>query len=228
MSTVVLYIAGTGRSGSTVLANILGEVDGVFAAGEVRYLWQRGLKEGRLCGCGLPVRECPVWGRVLSDTGQLDDPQRVDGIVSMLQRTGRIRNLPGVLAGSVVPRLDPAHAHALAPSRDALSDLYAAMAAATGCRVIVDSSKLPAYANVLAATPGIDLRVVHLIRDPRGAAYSWLSKKTLADGATRSHMEQIGPAKSALLWDVWNLTGGVLFKGDPDHYLRLRYEDFVS
>ena len=50
MSTVVLYIAGTGRSGSTVLANILGEVDGVFAAGEVRYLWQRGLKEGRLCG----------------------------------------------------------------------------------------------------------------------------------------------------------------------------------
>ena len=47
MSTVVLYIAGTGRSGSTVLANILGEVEGVFTAGEVRYLWQRGLREGR-------------------------------------------------------------------------------------------------------------------------------------------------------------------------------------
>ncbi|MFI5285587.1 MAG: sulfotransferase [Candidatus Dormibacteria bacterium] len=228
MSTVVLYIAGTGRSGSTVLANILGEVDGVFAAGEVRYLWQRGLKEGRLCGCGLPVRECPVWSRVLATAGQLDDAERVDAIVSMLQRTGRIRNLPGVLAGSVVPRLDPAESHALAPARDALGDLYAAIAGVTGCRVIVDSSKLPAYANVLAATPGIDLRVVHLIRDPRGAAYSWSSRKTLADGATRSHMEQIGPAKSAVLWDVWNFAGGVLFKGSPDRYLRLRYEDFVS
>jgi hypothetical protein len=228
MSTVVLYIAGTGRSGSTVLANILGEVDGVFAAGEVRYLWQRGLKEGRLCGCGLTVRDCPVWSRVLAAAGQLDDAERVDAIVSMLQRTGRIRNLPGVLAGSVVPRLDPAESHALAPARDALGDLYAAIADVTGCRVIVDSSKLPAYANVLAATPGIDLRVVHLIRDPRGAAYSWSSRKTLADGAARTHMEQIGPAKSAVLWDVWNLAGGVLFKGDPDRYLRLRYEDFVS
>ena len=228
MSTVVLYIAGTGRSGSTVLANILGEVDGVFAAGEVRYLWQRGLKEDRLCGCGLPVRECPVWSKVLALGGELDDPARVDGIVSMLQRTGRIRNLPGVLAGALVPRLDPAESHSLEAARDALGDLYAAIATVTGCKVIVDSSKLPAYANVLAATPGIDLRVVHLIRDPRGAAHSWSSKKTLADGAARSHMEQIGPAKSAVLWDVWNLAGGVLFKGGADRYLRIRYEDFVA
>ena len=228
MSTVVLYIAGTGRSGSTVLANILGEVEGVFAAGEVRYLWQRGLKEGRLCGCGLPVRECPVWSRVLAMAGELDDPDRVDAIVSMLQRTGRIRNLPAVLAGSVVTRVDPAEAHSLAPARAALGDLYAAIASVTGCRVIVNSSKLPAYANVLAATPGIDLRVVHLIRDPRGAAHSWSSKKTLADGAARDHMEQIGPAKSAVLWDVWNMAGGVLFKGGPERYLRLRYEDFVA
>ncbi len=228
MSTVVLYIAGTGRSGSTVLANILGEVEGVFAAGEVRYLWQRGLKEGRMCGCGLPVRECPVWSQVLDTAGELDDPARVDGIVSMLQSTGRIRNLPGVLAGTVVPRLDPAEAHKLAPARTALGDLYAAIATVTGCSVIVNSSKLPAYANVLAATPGIDLRVVHLVRDPRGAAHSWSSKKTLADGAARAHMEQIGPAKSAVLWDVWNIAGGVLFKGGPDRYLRIRYEDFIA
>jgi hypothetical protein len=228
MSTVVLYIAGTGRSGSTVLANILGEIDGVFTAGEARYLWQRGLKEGRLCGCGLGVRECPVWSRVLAMAGELDDPERIDAIVSMLRRTGRVRNLPGVIAGAALPRLDPAEADSLAPARTALGDLYAAMAAVTGASVIVDSSKLPAYANVLAATPGIDLRVVHLIRDPRGAAYSWSSRKTLADGAARSHMEQIGPAKSAMLWDVWNLAGSVLFKGGPDRYLRLRYEDFVA
>ncbi len=228
MSTAVLYIAGTGRSGSTVLANILGEVDGVFAAGEVRYLWQRGLKESRLCGCGLPVRECPVWSQVLARAGYLDDPRRVDSVMRMLQRTGRIRNLPGILAGGVRHELDPARSAAYADDRAALSDLYAAMADVTSSRVIVDSSKLPAYANVLAATPGIDLHVVHLIRDPRGAAHSWASKKELSDGAARSHMEQIGPAKSAVLWDVWNVAGGMLFHGGPDRYLRLRYEDFVA
>ena len=99
MTTRVLYIAGTGRSGSTLLANILGEVDGVFAAGEVRYLWQRGLTERRLCGCGVPVRECPVWSRVLAEAGHLDEPARMDGVVSLLKHTGRIRNLPAMLAG---------------------------------------------------------------------------------------------------------------------------------
>src|SRR5450755_1085488 len=122
MSTVVLYIAGTGRSGSTVLANILGEVDGVFAAGEVRYLWQRGLKEGRLCGCGLPVRECPVWRKALEEAGQLDDSSRADAVVSMLNHTGRMRNLPAILAGKVAPRLNPARALSGASARAALAD----------------------------------------------------------------------------------------------------------
>ena len=228
MSTVVLYIAGTGRSGSTVLANILGEVEGVFTAGEVRYLWQRGLREGRLCGCGVPVRECPVWGDVLARTGQLDDAGRVDGIVSMLQRTGRMRNLPAILAGHLRPGVDPARSPVNAADRAALADVYATLAEVTESRVIVNSSKLPAYANVLAATPGIDLRVVHLIRDPRGAAFSWSSRKALTDGAERATMEQIGPAKSAMLWDVWNMAGGMLFRGGSDRYLRLRYEDFVA
>src|SRR5580704_12095604 len=117
MSTVVLYIAGTGRSGSTLLANILGEVDGVFAAGEVRYLWQRGLTERRLCGCGVPVRECPVWSRVLAEAGHLDEPARMDGIVSLLKHTGRIRNLPAMLLGSIRPGLDPARSVASAEAR---------------------------------------------------------------------------------------------------------------
>src|SRR5579862_6858142 len=228
MSTVVLYIAGTGRSGSTLLASILGEVDGVFAAGEVRYLWQRGLAESRLCGCGVPVRECPIWGKVLAQSGHLDEPGRGEGVVSLLKRTGRIRNLPAVLMGNFRPKFDPARSADTARDRAALGDIYAAMAHVTGSRVIVDSSKLPAYANVLTATPGIDLRVVHLIRDPRGAAHSWSSRKALSDGAARSHMEQIGPAKSAFLWDIWNFSGGILFGRTPDRYMRLRYEDFIA
>jgi hypothetical protein len=228
MSTSVIYIAGTGRSGSTLLASLLGEVEGCFAAGEVRYLWQRGLAERRLCGCGVPVRECPVWKRVLAESGHLDNPDRIEGVVSLLARTGRIRNLPAILVGSLRPELDPARSLSGVRDRAALGDVYAAMAHVTGSQVIIDSSKLPAYANVLAATPGIDLRVVHLIRDPRGAAHSWSSRKPLTDGASRSHMEQIGPAKSAVLWDLWNVAGGLLFGGPPDRYVRVRYEDFIA
>ncbi len=87
---------------------------------------------------------------------------------------------------------------------------------------------MPAYAHLLAATEGIDLRVVHLVRDPRGAAHSWASRKALTDGASRPHMEEIGPAKSSMLWDVWNVAAATLLDTGPGKYMRLRYEDFIA
>ena len=230
MSTVVLYIAGTGRSGSTVLANILGEVDGVFAAGEVRYLWQRGLKEGRLCGCGLPVRECPVWSKVLALAGELDDPARVDGIVSMLQRTGRIRNLPGVLAGSAWYRasIRPSRTRST-PARDALR---------RSLRGDRDGHRLPGDRRTRRSFPRTQ---TSSRRRPASISVSFTSSATLGVRRTRGRARRRLPTaprgrtwsrsvrrRARVLWDVWNIAGGVLFKGGPDRYLRLRYEDFVA
>src|SRR6185436_8128857 len=39
----VLLVTGFGRSGTTLVNTILGSTPGVFAAGEVRFLWERGL-----------------------------------------------------------------------------------------------------------------------------------------------------------------------------------------
>ena len=222
--TTVLYIAGTGRSGSTVLAAVLGEVEGVFAAGEVRYLWQRGLVEGRLCGCGVPVAECPLWSAVLASVDASGATLPPAAMAELLRRGGRVRHLPRALAGE---GLSPSAGSSAASGRSTLSRLYPAIAEATASRVVVDSSKLPSYAHLIAGLPGIDLRVVHLIRDPRGAAHSWSSRKALADGAQRPHMEQMGPLKSAALWDVWNLAAARLLGGEG-RYLRLRYEDLVA
>jgi hypothetical protein len=38
-----LSIVGAGRSGTTVLASILGEVEGIGSAGELRWLWEHGM-----------------------------------------------------------------------------------------------------------------------------------------------------------------------------------------
>ena len=62
----VLYVAGLGRSGSTILANTLGQVEGFFSGGELNFIWKHALIENRLCGCGRPSRECPFWGPVFN------------------------------------------------------------------------------------------------------------------------------------------------------------------
>jgi len=214
----VIAIAGTGRSGSTILDNVLGGVPGAFSVGELRYLWQRGLIEGRLCGCSQPLSECEVWPGII-DAAYPDgiDPKWVVDMMSVL----RTRYTPGML---LAPRWYRKRLDALVP---VLDKLYREIATKTGARFIVDSSKLPGYVYTLGHLPSIDLRVVHLLRDPRAVAYSRGRRKEQLDTAVRRPMTQSGPTRSALDWLVWNSTIRRLF-GSRDHYMQLRYEDLVT
>jgi Sulfotransferase family len=216
--TRVLYIAGWGRSGSTILDNVLGQVDGFFSAGELMFLWRRGLIEGRLCGCGVPVRECDVWTRVLRRAYPAGaDPRE---LLRLERQSARTRHLA----------LHLARPTAGAPEyRARLGALYAAVGAETGCRVIVDSSKSPSYGRVLATTEGLDVRVVHLVRDPRAVAYSWVRRKLQRDDPRRVRsMRSHGAAASSLYWNLLNESTRLLWRDDHGKHLLVRYEDFAA
>lgn len=220
----VLYIAGFGRSGSTILGNVLGEIEGFFHGGEFNFIWERNLLENRLCGCGASFDDCEVWGSVLERAfgaiGRADAREMV-----RLQALGtRTRHIPLMFSASGRRML----ASRLEKFMNRLQKLYGAAQENTGSRVIVDSSKLPTYGYVLGMTPGIDLYVVHLIRDPRAVAYSWLRKKPQPDTEKPAYMLQMNTAKSPVLWDVWNASSEALWRGASGRYMRLRYEDFIE
>ena len=59
----VLYLGGLGRSGSTPLERLLGELPDVCSVGEVVHMWQRGVVDGELCGCGKAFANLPVLAR---------------------------------------------------------------------------------------------------------------------------------------------------------------------
>jgi len=220
--TRVLYIAGSGRSGSTLLANILGQVAGIFNAGEVRYIWERGMIQNRLCGCGRPFRECPVWGDILSEAFGSRTPDAQANSVLQAHLT-RVRHVPSLLVGGGIGK---------GPAYDAyradLARIYHAAAHVTASDVIVDSSKLPTYGRLLGEMPDIDLCVVQLVRDPRAAAGSWAASKAQPDRGVAGHMERLSPAHSSLLWDLWNSTSKAFLAGRATGYLQVRYEDFVA
>ncbi len=219
----VLYIAGFGRSGSTILGNILGEVEGLFHGGELNFIWEHNLLENRLCGCGAPFNECEVWGSVFERA--FGGMERADAReMTRLQNLGaRTRHVPLMLSS----RGRRALASRLGKYMARLGRLYRAIGESTDSRVIVDSSKMPSYGYTLGMSPGIELYVVQLIRDPRAAAYSWL-KEPRPDADERSYMNRVNTVKSSLLWDVWNVSSEALWRGSPGRYMRLRYEDFVA
>ena len=63
----VLYIAGWGRSGSTVLGNILGQASGFQFIGEAQSVWQRGFIENQKCGCGKSFKACGLWIEIFNN-----------------------------------------------------------------------------------------------------------------------------------------------------------------
>jgi hypothetical protein len=219
----VLYVAGWGRSGSTILTNILGQVDGFVSVGEVNFLWQHGLIENRLCGCGAPFRECEEWTEILDRAfGGADsvDPHRM----VRLQNAGvRTRHVPLMLTPWGRRRLESR----LGGYLGTLGRLYGAVRDVTGSSVIVDSSKFPSYGYVLGMAPGVELYVLHLVRDPRAVAYSWLKRKVQpVTGGGEGYMHRYDASRSSVMWEAWNLSAELLWWRSP-RYVRLRYEDFV-
>lgn len=221
-SVEVLYITGWGRSGSTLLTALLADVPGVFAAGELRYIWERGYLERRLCGCRKPVPECEIWSAVVE--AAFGGREHVDAArwnELTVSRT-RTRRAFGLLREAVPAAL------ATDELSDVLGRLYRAIARTTGARTIVDSSKFPVYGAVLGRVPGLSVRTVHLVRDPRAVAYSWLNPKDMQDRPGTNRMDRKGVLHSTVWWLGWNEMAERLGAQQPGRYLRIRYEDLCA
>jgi hypothetical protein len=213
----VLFVLGHGRSGSTLLGNILGEAEGVLHAGEVRFLWSWGILRGRRCGCGEPVVSCPFWSPVVEEAlaGGGPSPERING---QLRESTRLRALPRLLGGQAGPPPD---------IQAVLGRLYRAAARRGGARVVVDSSKMPAYAALVSRVPGVEASFLHLVRDPRAAAYSWLRPKD-REGGTADPMPRYPAWRSARAWVVANVAASRVARSGLGPWRRIRYEDFAS
>jgi hypothetical protein len=218
----VLYIAGWQRNGSTLFANLLGELPGYFHAGELYYLWDYVWHDNTLCGCGRRFHQCPLWSEIVATAY----PTGVDADWMYDQAVGTVktRRMPGL----AVPPARRRRFEQVAEYRRHLDRLYRAIEGTTGASVIVDSSKWPSYGAVLDASPAIDLSVIHLVRDPRAAAYSWLRKKRLLDRPGRHVEMYLSPMQSSARWLAWNLAAEAYWRRRADDYVLLRYEDVVA
>jgi hypothetical protein len=219
----VLYIAGWSRSGSTILGNILGQIDGFFHVGELRYIWERGFIENWLCGCGVRFSDCEMWKAILKGAFGGADHIDADEMLHLCKSGTRTRHIPLMLMPGGKSLLAARLSRYLAN----LEKLYRGIQSVTGARVIVDSSKSPIYGRVLSLIPAIDLYVVHLIRDPRGTTYSILRRTALPDTVQRMG-QGATPTKAAVNWTVYNLAAELFQMYEPAKYMRIRYEDLVQ
>jgi hypothetical protein len=202
----VVFIAGCGRSGTTILSQLLGELEGWVNVGEAaRYLFDRA--RNLPCGCGTAAPDCLFWKDIFRDIPQ--------GLAAEGGRSLRIRNFPSLFLKTRHHQTPPEYL----PILTALGDAYRAIVRDTGCKVIVDSSKYPSTALLAGLIPGVELHVVHVVRSPHSVVASWTRK----NGYLAVHP----PGKAVSWWWTYNLLSEALrFRART--YRLVRYEDFAS
>ncbi len=200
----VAFIAGTGLSGSTLLEQALSQLDGVLSIGELHWLWKPYWPEMQ-CECGEQFRSCPFWQPVVVEAYGREHA-RVRARVDALGE--------GFLRHSIAPTLRAAEPRyrlraAFRELAALLAPVYVAAAHVSGAAVVVDASKAPPWGLAARHAPGVDVCVLHLVRDPRAFTYS-NGRTRAAPGPPGAVSIPHGAARSYANWVLANVEAGAL------------------
>jgi hypothetical protein len=222
----VIDIVAKGRSGSTLVGLLLGQLPGFVDVGELRYMWTRRLgKRGNvLCGCGTLLHECPFWEQVGDEAFGGWDALDAAHVLALERAVERERLLPLLLE----PRVSRTYVTKLTEYADLLGRLLRGISRVSRARVVVDGSKLLSRALVLRHVGGIDLSFLHIVRDSRGVAFSWSKRIARPETVgTVAYMPRFGPAAVSARWLYHNVGAHLLgLLGHPHAFMR--YEMFVE
>ena len=217
----LLYIASENRSGSTLLDLLLGNHSQIFSVGEVNRL-NTFFANGETCTCGEPVPDCTFWTQIVDDlrsqginpsdflTRLRNRPRRIPVVpsltesLSVIGSTKLLRGAGWLFGGVKRNRI-------AAENTWHILDLVQKH---TDCPVIVDSSKRADQCKLLYLTNPSKFRMIHLVRDGRGTAYSMMTRAGISF------------ARATRAWLCNNLMLNAVQMNIPrEQRLFVRYED---
>lgn len=218
--TRVLFVVGKGRSGSTLLGQLLEANGSAVHVGELWRLWESLESEQGGCGCRSGFWSCPFWSEVLSVLVKRPTSRwAIESPAQFRQLQRSLLTTRGLLTPSLAARSRGAPHY-----QSVMWETYQAISQVSGAGLIVDSSKWPLDPylwNEPSAT------FVHLVRDPRAVAFSWLRPKEFPD--RMESMPKYGPAHSSVSWFARNLMSEMALRHKgPDAGLTVRYEDLAN
>ena len=219
-------LPGSRFTGSTLLGTLLNEHPECASIGAATGLIRRTDLTTYRCSCGALFRECEFWRDIAERTRTLGHPVNVfeTNFWNTHLRLVRNRALNFVLARSLgsdaLNRARDAVIWKVPSARERIGrmgwnswSLATAVLERTGKRVFVDTARDHQRPKYLSRLPMFDLKVVHLVRDPRGNVAS-IMKHTGVDVAT-----------AARQWQHVNVEAERIRPYlPPERWLSLRYE----
>jgi hypothetical protein len=219
---------GSPFTGSTLLGTLLNEHPACASIGAATGLIGRTDLSTYQCSCGKLYRECEFWSRVEARTYALGHPVNVfkTGFWNTHLRVSPRRLVNVLLVRSLgwgpLNKVRDALAGRSARVREAIAamgwntwSLATAVLEQTGKTTFVDTSRDHQRPKYLLSHPMLDVKVIHLMRDPRGNTASIMKH------------QGVDAASAARQWRRYNTEAArIRSHFRPESWMSLRYEEF--
>lgn len=232
----LVYVASIGRSGTTLLESMLGAHPEMATTGEL-HLWPHELEMGgvRPCGSGKYVQECPFWQTMRK---QVDPLAQTGPQLHYFReehnggRTLRLRRLSDFASGELSPRTARLVQQYGQNNYEIFHHFLNLVEAETGTRPgwVVDASKDPYRLLWLQRSGLFNIKVVHMVKNPRGFIYSvtkdWIHGNTPFRLVPRIYYT----ARQSLAWTVQNHLFSLITEHfvPPSASMLLQYETLAT
>jgi hypothetical protein len=223
-------LPGSRFTGSTLLGSLLNEHPECASIGAATGLIRRTNLATYRCSCGELFHECQFWNYVAERTRALGHPVDVfrTNFWNTHLRLSRNYTLNGALLRPLgwepATRVRDAVVGAFPATRKAKArmawntwSLATAVLERTGKPVFVDTARDHQRPKNLADFPMLDVKVIHLVRDPRGNSAS-IIKHTGADAASAARQWVHSNVEAARARRYFS----------PQRWLSLRYEELCA
>lgn len=199
------------------------------------------------CSCGEFIRQCQFWRDVkegmarrgfafdIADAGT--DYRAVDSRYARRLLAPLHRGILLESARDVALGISPAWQKQLPEIQRRNAALVSTVAEITEAKVVVDSSKTAMRLKYLLRNPELDVKIIHLIRDGRGVALTYMDPAEFADakdpamrgGGGQRKSKRLSMAQAAHQWRRCNEDSEhILRRLDKSRWIKVRYEDLCK
>lgn len=229
----VAYILSASHSGSTLLAMLLGSQREACTIGELRAPCM-GDAEAYRCSCGEKIKECSFWKKVNEGMARrgIADFDITNACTSIYEVPDNyaVRLLEPLHRGPLMEfvrnsalAFSPAWRRFLVEVQARNRALIETLRELEEAQIVVDSSKAALQLKYLLKNPGLDIKIIHLIRDGRAVATS-----LIGHGLKRNSREET-VAAAAREWRRSVEAAESLLRLLPrSQWLQIRYEDLCA
>jgi hypothetical protein len=213
-----VYIAGYGRSGSTLLDMLFDQMDGVFGAGELTHVFTDWRLRNR-CSCGEALVDCDFWSQVFPLWEREGYPNEEAEILTRRVEISRLHRSGWRPRRRLMNRYGPVW-----------RAMFQAIRTVSSASTIVDSSKtmglMARRQAALTTELGGDVATVQLVRDPRAVFHSVAKGRGPSVGAPRRRPQGAVLLGSAT-WSLAN-SSAASNRRQASRSSLVKYEDLVQ